>query len=300
MRKAVELGVAEIQPVLAAASVARPKGERAAARQAHWQKIAISACEQCGRNRIPAVPPMRGLPPTTAARPARASCCRRASELRFSQAVKARREFAIAAGPGSRLRREGRGGVPRRRLRAGAPRARACCAPRPRRSPRSPRSTRCGETSRDQLGEARVAVVARDVERRAAAPGAPVQVDALAGDVELDGELIVALYRVEELRYGRSSCSPMAVRSLRACRLRCTGQRIGGRRPDSSARGAAMSRPSRRRGRDIPPASRRSLPRSRLGDRLVRLRVAPGEHVGHGLVADIGLAADAHEQSAVA
>src|SRR5947199_10236532 len=58
VRKAVELGVAEIRPVLAAASVARPKGERAAARHAHWEKIAISACEQCGRNRIPHVQPM--------------------------------------------------------------------------------------------------------------------------------------------------------------------------------------------------------------------------------------------------
>src|SRR3954464_9947801 len=58
VRKAVELGVAEIHPVLAASSVARPKGERAAARHAHWQKIAISACEQCGRNRIPAVHPL--------------------------------------------------------------------------------------------------------------------------------------------------------------------------------------------------------------------------------------------------
>jgi 16S rRNA (uracil1498-N3)-methyltransferase len=58
IRKAVELGVAEIHPVLAAGSVARPKAERAAARQGHWQKIAISACEQCGRNRIPAVAPL--------------------------------------------------------------------------------------------------------------------------------------------------------------------------------------------------------------------------------------------------
>jgi 16S rRNA (uracil1498-N3)-methyltransferase len=58
IRKAVELGVAEIQPLLAAASVARPKGERAAARQGHWQRIAISACEQCGRNRIPPVLPL--------------------------------------------------------------------------------------------------------------------------------------------------------------------------------------------------------------------------------------------------
>ena len=55
IRKAVELGVAEVHPVLAAASVARPKGERAAARHEHWQRIAIAACEQCGRNRIPEI-----------------------------------------------------------------------------------------------------------------------------------------------------------------------------------------------------------------------------------------------------
>jgi 16S rRNA (uracil1498-N3)-methyltransferase len=62
IRKAVELGVAEIRPVLAAASVARPKGERAASRQAHWQRIAISACEQCGRNTIPAVRELAQVP----------------------------------------------------------------------------------------------------------------------------------------------------------------------------------------------------------------------------------------------
>src|SRR5437764_2572893 len=50
VRKSVELGVAELQPVLTASSVARPKGERAAARLEHWQKVAVAACEQCGRN----------------------------------------------------------------------------------------------------------------------------------------------------------------------------------------------------------------------------------------------------------
>lgn len=62
IRKAVELGVAEIRPVLSAGSVARPKGDRAASRQAHWQKIALAACEQCGRNRIPVVHPLASLP----------------------------------------------------------------------------------------------------------------------------------------------------------------------------------------------------------------------------------------------
>jgi 16S rRNA (uracil1498-N3)-methyltransferase len=61
VRKAVELGVAEVHPALAAASVARPKGERAAARHEHWQRIAIAACEQCGRNQIPKVMPLLPL-----------------------------------------------------------------------------------------------------------------------------------------------------------------------------------------------------------------------------------------------
>src|SRR5262245_20288862 len=52
VRKAVELGVAAIHPVLATRSVARPKGERADSRRAHWPQGVISACEQLGRDRI--------------------------------------------------------------------------------------------------------------------------------------------------------------------------------------------------------------------------------------------------------
>ncbi|MCM2252414.1 MAG: 16S rRNA (uracil(1498)-N(3))-methyltransferase [Ramlibacter sp.] len=55
VEKATELGAASIQPVLAQRSVLRPKAERAARKQAHWLGIAIAACEQCGRNRVPAV-----------------------------------------------------------------------------------------------------------------------------------------------------------------------------------------------------------------------------------------------------
>jgi 16S rRNA (uracil1498-N3)-methyltransferase len=61
LRKAVELGVAEVQPVLAARSVARPKGERAESRRGHWQKVVIAACEQCGRNKVPEVRPLISL-----------------------------------------------------------------------------------------------------------------------------------------------------------------------------------------------------------------------------------------------
>ena len=100
VRKSVELGVAEIQPVLAASSVARPKGERAAARQAHWQKIAIAACEQCGRNQIPKV---HAMVAASDYRSGGGSGTRLllspASELRFSQAAKDGTEFTVAAGP---------------------------------------------------------------------------------------------------------------------------------------------------------------------------------------------------------
>lgn len=57
IQKAVELGVAAIQPVLASKSVVRLSAERGEARLAHWQRIAIAACEQCGRNRIPEILP---------------------------------------------------------------------------------------------------------------------------------------------------------------------------------------------------------------------------------------------------
>jgi len=43
VRKSVELGVAEIQPVLAASSVARPKGERAAVRMTRCRSLALGA-----------------------------------------------------------------------------------------------------------------------------------------------------------------------------------------------------------------------------------------------------------------
>jgi 16S rRNA (uracil1498-N3)-methyltransferase len=55
VRKATELGVSAIRPVLAERSVVRLGAARAAARMAHWRAIAISACEQCGRNRLPGI-----------------------------------------------------------------------------------------------------------------------------------------------------------------------------------------------------------------------------------------------------
>ena len=55
VRKAVELGVGRIAPVLTQRSVVKLDGNRVDRRRAHWQGIAISACEQCGRNLVPPV-----------------------------------------------------------------------------------------------------------------------------------------------------------------------------------------------------------------------------------------------------
>lgn len=59
IQKATELGVTEITPIVSERCEVRLKDERAEKRQAHWQQIAVSACEQCGRSVVPVIhPPM--------------------------------------------------------------------------------------------------------------------------------------------------------------------------------------------------------------------------------------------------
>ena len=55
VEKATELGVASIQPLMTERSVLRLTGERAGKKVAHWQSVAIAACEQCGGNRVPVI-----------------------------------------------------------------------------------------------------------------------------------------------------------------------------------------------------------------------------------------------------
>ena len=55
VQKATELGAAEILPVQTQRSVAKLSSERAEKRTAHWRNVAISACEQCGRNVLPQI-----------------------------------------------------------------------------------------------------------------------------------------------------------------------------------------------------------------------------------------------------
>ncbi len=99
VRKAVELGAVALQPVLAARSVARPKGERAENRRAHWQKVAIAACEQCGRNRIPEVRPLLPLAEYRAPEGPLKILLSPLAELRFSKLSLEKNDVILAAGP---------------------------------------------------------------------------------------------------------------------------------------------------------------------------------------------------------
>jgi 16S rRNA (uracil1498-N3)-methyltransferase len=53
IQKATELGVRRMQPVLTGRSVVRLDADQAGRKQEHWRRVAISACEQCGRSRVP-------------------------------------------------------------------------------------------------------------------------------------------------------------------------------------------------------------------------------------------------------
>jgi len=55
VQKATELGVARIVPVLSQRSVVRLDPSQAESKAAHWRAVAVSACEQCGRNRLPVI-----------------------------------------------------------------------------------------------------------------------------------------------------------------------------------------------------------------------------------------------------
>lgn len=108
VEKATELGVASIQPLMTARGVLRLAGERAEKKRAHWEAIAIAACEQCGRNRLPLIHPVRALagwidtPPIDDAQRfvlslAERSCDMR--EIRERASVAALRGACVLSGP---------------------------------------------------------------------------------------------------------------------------------------------------------------------------------------------------------
>jgi 16S rRNA (uracil1498-N3)-methyltransferase len=61
VEKATELGVAAVQPLMSERSVLRLNAERAEKKVAHWQGVAIAACEQSGRAVLPQILPVRTL-----------------------------------------------------------------------------------------------------------------------------------------------------------------------------------------------------------------------------------------------
>ena len=62
IQKATELGVTEITPLFTERCEVRLNDERAEKRLAHCRQIAISACEQCGRSRLPVIHPPKLVP----------------------------------------------------------------------------------------------------------------------------------------------------------------------------------------------------------------------------------------------
>lgn len=61
IQKSTELGVTRIQPLISQRSIVRPGRDQLEKKQKHWQAVAISACEQSGRTRVPEILPTRPL-----------------------------------------------------------------------------------------------------------------------------------------------------------------------------------------------------------------------------------------------
>ena len=62
LQKATELGVSGIQPLMTERSEVRLSGEREERRVSHWRQVLQSACEQCGRARLPRLASPLALP----------------------------------------------------------------------------------------------------------------------------------------------------------------------------------------------------------------------------------------------
>lgn len=70
VQKATELGVRRIVPVETDHGVVSLDPARWEKKRSHWQRVAVSACEQCGRNRIPEVTPVTSLKAWLGGKPA--------------------------------------------------------------------------------------------------------------------------------------------------------------------------------------------------------------------------------------
>ena len=61
LQKATELGVNAIMTVNGERTEVKLDAERAGKRLAHWREVTVSACEQCGRARLPGIAPPQPL-----------------------------------------------------------------------------------------------------------------------------------------------------------------------------------------------------------------------------------------------
>ena len=61
IQKATEAGVSSITPLLTERCEVKMRDDRKENRLQHWERIAISACEQCGRNLLPQILPPQSL-----------------------------------------------------------------------------------------------------------------------------------------------------------------------------------------------------------------------------------------------
>ncbi len=102
VQKATELGVARIVPVLAERSLVKVDAAQRARKRDHWQAVAISACEQCGRNRVPEVPEPLALGDALASLPVNGPRCLLAAEASQPLATAApagTQELTLLIGP---------------------------------------------------------------------------------------------------------------------------------------------------------------------------------------------------------
>ena len=63
VQKSTELGISSLTPLSTEHTGVKLADERADKKILHWQQIAISACEQCGRNRPPIIHALQALQP---------------------------------------------------------------------------------------------------------------------------------------------------------------------------------------------------------------------------------------------
>jgi 16S rRNA (uracil1498-N3)-methyltransferase len=103
VQKSTELGITRIVPVIAERSVVKVDARLRERKREHWQSIAISACEQCGRNRVPPVAQPQSLGDAMKSLPAGSVRCLLAADghesLAGVAATAAHRPIVLLIGP---------------------------------------------------------------------------------------------------------------------------------------------------------------------------------------------------------